>query len=118
MVLMGQATTGRVPKVIEAEEFILRDDTGKERAAMRVSADDIVRLEFFGNDGKHCAGLVLLADGSPSLKLRDAMRNRAVLGHTELESRRMDSVQQQPVSSVGIIRQGWSRHVDGAVATK
>lgn len=124
MVLMGQATPRKTAKAIEAEEFILRDGTGKERATMRVSpdgspslglvdkdgkkrvalllgADGLPNLWLWDKNGKERAGLELLADGLPRLALRDEKeRRRAVLGHTELEHTRTGTVEQQPASSL------------------
>lgn len=90
--LMGQATPGKVAKVIEAEKFVLREATGKERATlelrpygsvalaladgnggrqaiMEVSADGEPKLWLMGEDGKSAANLEVIA-GLPQLTLR------------------------------------------------
>jgi len=78
VVLMGQAAPRKVTKVIEAEEFILRDGTGKVRARLGSAAD-----------------------GSPGLELLDEKENaRAVLGHSALEYMRTNTIVQRPASSL------------------
>jgi hypothetical protein len=49
--LMGQAMPGKAAKVVEAEEFVLRDAGGIERAALRMEAGS-PWLELFDQGGK------------------------------------------------------------------
>lgn len=75
LMLLGQATpsaiTPAVPaaKVIEAEKFVLRDPTGRERAELSVLADGSPTLGFVDPDGKPRALFGLGADGAPGLAL-------------------------------------------------
>jgi hypothetical protein len=76
--LMGQA----MPKAttMEAEAFVLRDATGKQRAALHLAADGGPALSFFDPAGVGRAALRLDREGSPDLTLIDqAAKNRAVL---------------------------------------
>ncbi len=93
VVLMGQATTAKVAKVIEAEKFVLRDGQGRERAALEMKVG-VVRLVLKDQDGgaralvgispkggsglyfydpKHLLRIILAVypDGSPRLVLRE-----------------------------------------------
>ncbi len=99
---MGQMTPRAVPKVVEAERFVLRDtkgnilaimgteasgtslslydQKGKPRAWLGVTADGAPVLALFDQNGKDRAGLVLGADGTPALALLDQNgKRRAVL---------------------------------------
>lgn len=76
--LMGQA----MPKVttVEAEAFIVRDATGKQRAAFHLAPDGGVALSFFDPAGVGRAALRIDREGSPDLTLIDqSAKNRAVL---------------------------------------
>ncbi len=99
---MGQMIPRAVPKVVEAERFVLRDtrgkilatlgteasgtslsvydQNGKPRAGLSVIADGAPVLVLFDQNGKDRAGLVLGADGTPALALLDQNgKRRAVL---------------------------------------
>jgi len=39
VMLMGQTKSSKVAKVIEAEKFVVRDKSGKVRAALQISAE-------------------------------------------------------------------------------
>lgn len=68
---MGQAVAKAVPKVVEAERFVLRDTTGKPRARLSLLPDGGTGLTLFDQNGKARAGLGLLPDGWPALTLVD-----------------------------------------------
>ncbi len=67
VVLMAQACAAG--KVVEAEQFILRDSNGKHRAQLGVKADGLVGLVLFDQKGQSRAAVALEADGTPSLGL-------------------------------------------------
>ncbi len=100
LVLMGQAKTSKVAKVIEAEKFILRDTNGEVRVAlvtlddgnsalvlfdkggrMRVRLDTAsfggVGLNLFDKDGKGRAALSLTPIGMPILSLAKRIPERS-----------------------------------------
>ena len=70
VVLMGQATPSRVAKVVEAENFVLRDGSGTARAILNVSGGS-VNLALADRQGKHRAVLYVMDDGTAGLALRD-----------------------------------------------
>src|SRR5664280_1991348 len=64
---------------IEAEEFVLVDKAGHERACLGL-VDGEPGLALWGSDGQTRARLSLDADGTPSLVLTDALNiPRAIL---------------------------------------
>jgi len=69
VVLMGQAKPSKVPKVIEAEKLILRDEAGRIRATLDGSESTRERFALFDVNGKARAGIWLGPDGSPALIL-------------------------------------------------
>ncbi|HSB81872.1 MAG TPA: hypothetical protein VLM91_24085 [Candidatus Methylomirabilis sp.] len=76
--LMGQA----MPRAttVEAEAFIVRDATGRQRAALHLVPDGGVALSFFDPAGVGRAALRIDREGSPDLTLIDqSAKNRAVL---------------------------------------
>lgn len=76
--LMGQA----MPKAttVEAEAFVVRDATGKQRAALHLAPDGGATLSLFDPAGIGRAALRVDREGSPDLTLIDqAATNRAVL---------------------------------------
>ncbi|HSB69691.1 MAG TPA: hypothetical protein VLT62_10190 [Candidatus Methylomirabilis sp.] len=76
--LMGQA----MPKAttVEAEAFVVRDSTGKQRVALHLAPDGGAALSFFDPAGMGRATLRVDREGSPDLTLLDqAAQNRAVL---------------------------------------
>lgn len=96
VVLMGQAKSSKVTKVIEAEKFVLRDSSGSERALL--SSKDAVFLTLFDRNGKIRAsinetslaiadkngkvriGLVVSDEGNPIVVLQnEAGKERASL---------------------------------------
>ena len=76
--LMGQA----MPKAttVEAETFLVRDATGKQRAALRMAPEGGVALSLFDPAGIGRAALRVDREGSPDLTLFDsAAKVRALL---------------------------------------
>lgn len=70
LALMGQVVPGQLPKVVEAEQFVLRDARGQVSALL--SAEPFLKgLTVFDEGGKKRAALELIA-GSPRLSLADA----------------------------------------------
>ncbi len=85
ILFMGQSKPQGSAKVVEAERFILRDESGKVRARLEVVKEK-VGLDIHDEDGTIRASLTLIRDGAPSLNLYDKDGNRrATLGYTELE---------------------------------
>jgi len=76
VVLMGQATGGKVAKVIEAENFIVRDEHGRKRAELGAKSGN-VGLAFYGNSGLASISLYLYQGASPSLMVVDKHRKLA-----------------------------------------
>ena len=82
MTLMGQTPQYRLPRVLEAEEFVLRDNRGQVRAtfgtAQRPSA---TVLQIHNENGKPRTRLSVSGDGTSSLEFMDTGdRVRVVLG--------------------------------------
>lgn len=69
VVLMGQARTPA--RVIEAQKFVLRDESGKIHAELDLGRHGTPFLAFSDQDGKARAGLGLMPDGAPVLRLAD-----------------------------------------------
>jgi hypothetical protein len=67
---MGQVLPKAVPKVVEAERFVLRDTKGKILATL-IEALGTPALVLFDQNGKARAGLTVLPDGRPGLSLYD-----------------------------------------------
>jgi hypothetical protein len=61
-----------IPQSLEARNFILRDDSGKMRAALATHADGTPGLAFFEKDGKVRLSLDLGADG-PAVSLMNGI---------------------------------------------
>jgi hypothetical protein len=72
MVLMGQAVPGS--RTVEAEQFVLKDASGKTRGTMATRADGTPRLEFLEEDGKPRVVLAVWPNGSASLGLSEKER--------------------------------------------
>lgn len=71
VMLMGQATGSKVAKIVEAESFVVRDESGKARAQLGVMADGAATLRLYDVDGKAFAELVGMSYGAGALQLRD-----------------------------------------------
>lgn len=68
--LMGQATATKVAKVVEAEEFVLRDDSGTARARLGLEMfSDSVGLTLTDRDGRKRLSLGVNDHGSPWVQL-------------------------------------------------
>jgi hypothetical protein len=68
LMLMGQAKPSHVPKVSEAERFVLRDPNGKVRAALAVVKNQPV-LTLHDSDEKMKVLLNIADSGEPTLRL-------------------------------------------------
>lgn len=68
LVLMGQAIPPKATKVVEAEQFVLRDRNGKARAWLNMS-DDSVNFALADTNEKTRTLLYLLDDGTHGLIL-------------------------------------------------
>ena len=68
LLLMGQAQSRE--RVVEAQQFLVRDSTGEVRAALGLSDGD-PKLILFDKDGTSRAALSLVPSGSPFLTLAD-----------------------------------------------
>jgi hypothetical protein len=80
LVLMAQATPAGVAKLVEAEQFVLRNSSGDTRAVLAVGPDGSVGLGLSDEAGTARAWLSLGPQGSPSFALFDrASRPRATL---------------------------------------
>ncbi len=64
-------TSSVVPDTLEAQQFLLRDSTGKLRGAMGVTSDGAVGLNLEDPAGRTRVTLDLAADGTPGLDLYD-----------------------------------------------
>jgi hypothetical protein len=69
VVAMGASSV--VPDTVEAQQFLLRDSSGKLRGAMGVLSDGAVGLSFSDPSGRTRLTLDLAADGTPGLDLYD-----------------------------------------------
>ena len=80
--LMGQAPPHRMPKSLEAEEFVLRDSRGQVRAVLgRDQSASATMLQIFGENGKPRTRLTVASDGTSSLEVIDSgERVRVLLG--------------------------------------
>ncbi len=70
LITMGQ-TSSVVPDTVEAQQFLLRDSSGKLRGAIGVLSDGAVGLNFSDPSGRTRLTLDLAADGTPGLDLYD-----------------------------------------------
>jgi len=77
--LMGQTMPGKVAKVVEAEQFVLRDASGTIRGRLHTSSNGIAGL--FLSSGTASAGLRVGADGLAILAMSEHGEPRVVLGN-------------------------------------
>jgi hypothetical protein len=80
---MGEAGSWGVPDTLEAQQFLLRDATGKLRGAMGVTSDGAVGFNLEDSSGRTRMTLDLAANGSPGLDFFDQdgkMRATVALG--------------------------------------
>ena len=82
VMLMGQAPPHRMPKSLEAEEFVLRDSRGQVRASLgRAQNASTTLLQIFGENGKPRTRITVSSDGTSSLEIIDSSeRVRVLLG--------------------------------------
>jgi hypothetical protein len=80
--VMGQTPTHRLPKSLEAEEFVLRDNRGQVRASLgTIQSPNATVLQIHGDNGKPRTRLTVASDGTSSLEMMDAGdRVRVLLG--------------------------------------
>jgi hypothetical protein len=125
----------RPEKVIEAQEFIVRDKSGTTRARLYVeessknSFPDSVGLTLYNNHGKSGVELfltgdspalgffnpvngvshaaIIVAEGVPALILRDESgKDRTVLGFTQLVDTKTGTVEKRSASSMVLFDKG------------
>jgi hypothetical protein len=70
LITMAQ-TSSVVPDTVEAQQFLLRDSSGKLRGAIGVLSDGAVGLNFSDPNGRTRLTLDLAANGTPGLDLYD-----------------------------------------------
>ncbi len=70
LITMAQ-TSSVVPDTVEAQQFLLRDSSGKLRGAIGVLSDGAVGLNFSDPSGRTRLTLDLAANGTPGLDLYD-----------------------------------------------
>jgi len=70
LITMAQ-TSSAVPETLEAQQFLLRDSSGKLRGAMGVLSDGAVGLNFSDPSGRTRLTLDLAANGTPGVDLYD-----------------------------------------------
>jgi hypothetical protein len=68
-----------VPKRIDAELFVLRDEHGHERAKLGVTDTDATSLTLYDAQGKERLSIFVLVDGSSTVALYDDQRVRTML---------------------------------------
>jgi hypothetical protein len=64
-------TNSAVPDTLEAQQFLLRDSTGKLRGAMGVTSDGAVGLNFSDPSGRTRVTVDLASNGTPGVDLYD-----------------------------------------------
>jgi hypothetical protein len=80
LALMGQAPPHRMPKSLEAEEFMLRDNRGQVRAVLGTAQNgSATMLQIFGENGKPRTRLTVASDGTSSLEVIDSGERVRVL---------------------------------------
>ncbi len=72
-----------VPKRIDAELFVLRDEGGRERAKLGVTDTDATSLTLYDTQGKERLSIFVLADGSSTVALYDDKNIRTMLSRSE-----------------------------------
>ena len=64
-------TKSAVPDAVEAQQFLIRDSSGKLRGAMGVTQDGAVGLNLEDSSGRTRVTVDLAADGTPGIDLFD-----------------------------------------------
>jgi len=82
VVVMGQAPPHRLPKSIEAEEFVLRDSRGQVRASLGTPpGSNTTVFQFHGENGKPRTRITVASDGTSSFEVMDTADHvRLLLG--------------------------------------
>ena len=70
LITMGQ-TSSVVPDTVEAQQFLLRDSSGKLRGSMGVLADGAVGLNLSDPNGRTRVTVDLASNGTPGVDLYD-----------------------------------------------
>jgi hypothetical protein len=84
VLLMGQTRPTPVPKLVEAEKFLLRDANGMPRAMLATQPSGATALVLSDKSGTLRASLNVTPSGSPSLDLYDRKgKSRIVFGVQE-----------------------------------
>lgn len=79
-ILMGQTAPHRLPKSLEAEEFVLRDSRGQVRASLGTAQNPSATvLQIHGDNGKPRTRVTVSSDGTSSLEVMDAADHVRVL---------------------------------------
>jgi hypothetical protein len=63
-VIIGRGIGAAGPRIIEAEEFRLRDKSGNRRAFLGTLSDDLVALELYGSGGGRIVQVAAGSDGT------------------------------------------------------
>lgn len=84
-VLMGQTAPHRIPRTLEAEEFVLRDSRGQVRVTLGLTQNPSATvLRIDAENGKPRMRLIVAGDGTASLEMLDSgERIRVLLGVRE-----------------------------------
>src|SRR5262245_23471047 len=79
---MGQTPPHRLPKTLEAEEFVLRDGRGQVRASLGIAQNPTATVfQLHGDDGKPRTRITVSNDGTSSFEVMDGGdRVRVLLG--------------------------------------
>ena len=76
--MLGQAQPVKVPKVVEAEAFVLRDATGARRGSLEISDQGAAYLSLNDSDGDPRAQLTVDRAGDARLSLWSVYRKLGV----------------------------------------
>ena len=78
MLIAAGARQDRVPKTIEAERFVLRDQDGKTRMELGTDDRKAVALFLLDQEGNRPISLGVTANGRPAMGLSQAGGNRSL----------------------------------------
>jgi hypothetical protein len=71
VLIIGGSSQKKIPKTIEADQYVLRDEAGKRRAVLEVCTQGHTVLSLSDKNEKPRVTLVVAADGSPVMSLDD-----------------------------------------------
>ena len=77
--MSGVATAAKQPRRVEAEQFVMVDTNGTQRAALQVTADGVAALAMYDGQGHSRAELRVAKDGRASVGLFDQNGLRRVV---------------------------------------